>query len=208
MNILLIGASGMIGSRILKESVERGHSVIAAVRRPERVAPSASVRAVALDATDAAAIARLAKDAEVIVSAVSPRGGGDPIEEATAVGRALISAASQTGKRLLVVGGAGSLSLPDGAPVAETLPDAYRAEGFAMREVLKLLTASSVDWTFFSPAATIAPGARTGVFRLGSTELMFDARGQSKISAEDYAAALVDELEAPAHHRAQMTIAY
>ncbi len=206
--ILLVGASGMIGSRILTEAAGRGHPVIAAARHPERIASGSNIRAVQLDATDVQAFIAAARHADVIVTATSPRGGGDPYQEAKAVGDAAIAAARATGKRLIVVGGAGSLSLPDGRPVAETLPAAYRGEALAMRAVLESLKTSGVDWTFFSPAASIAPGQRTGKYRLGTTTLLSDQNGNSRISAEDYAKALVDELESPAHERAQMTIAY
>ena len=206
MNILLIGASGMIGSRVLAEAKSRGHTVVAAARRAERIPEGG--QSIALDATDADAVAKAAASADVIVSSVSPRGGGDQTAEALGVGEALIAAAKKTGKRLFVVGGAGSLNLPDGSPLAETLPEAYRGEALAMREVLRKLKASDVNWTFFSPAGMISPGERTGNYRLGTTTLILDANGQSKISAEDYAKALVDELESPAYERSQMTIGY
>lgn len=208
MTILLVGASGMLGSRILAEAAERGHPVIAASRHPEKIASGANIRAMKLDAADPDAFITLAREADVIVTATSPRGGGDPIKEAKAVGDAAIAAARATGKRLVVVGGAGSLMLPDGRPVAETLPAAYRREALAMRGVLDALKASDINWTFFSPAASIAPGKRTGKYRLGTTTLLSDQKGESRISAEDYARALVDELETPAHLRGQMTIAY
>ena len=208
MNILLVGASGMIGSRVLAEAVSRGHQVTAAARRPERIAGGGNVTAVKLDATDTQALAALARNADVIVTATSPRGGGDPVQEARAVGDAAIAAARSAGRRLFVVGGAGSLNLPDGQPLAETLPDAYRPEALAMRGVLQSLKASDVDWTFFSPAAMIAPGSKVGGYRLGTTTLLSNAGGESRISAEDYADALVNELEQPAHRRSQMTIAY
>ena len=137
-------------------------------------------------------------DVDVIVTATSPRGGGDPIKEAQALGDAAIAAARATGKRLIVVGGAGSLNLPDGRAFAETLPPAYRAEALAMRGVLNSLKAGNINWTFFSPAA----------HRIGTTVLLSDQNGDSRISAEDYAQALVNEIEKPAHLRAQMTIAY
>jgi hypothetical protein len=206
--ILLVGASGMIGSRILTEAAGRGHPVIAAARHPERIAIGANIRAVQLDATDPQAFIRLARQADVIVTATSPRGGGDPMTEARSVGDAAIAAARTTGKRLIVVGGAGSLTLPDGRPFAETLPAEYRAEALAMRAVLDALKASDINWTFFSPAASIAPGQLTGKYRLGTTVLLSDQNGDSRISAEDYAQALVNEIEKPAHLRAQMTIAY
>lgn len=208
MNILLVGATGMIGSRILVEATARGHHVIAASRHPEKIKAGPNVRAVKLDATDENAFIALARDADVIVTATSPRGGGDPIKEAKSVGDAAIAAARATGKRLVVVGGAGSLKLADGRPVADTLPAAYRGEALGMRGVLESLQASNVDWTFFSPAMSIAPGTHTGKYRLGTTTVLTDQKGDSRISAEDYADALVTELESPAHRRSQMTIAY
>ena len=208
MNILLVGASGMIGSRLLAEAASRGHPVTGVARRPERIATGPNVRAVGLDATDARALSALARTADVLVTATSPRGGGDPAVEARAVGDSVIAAARDAGRRLFVVGGAGSLNLPDGRPLAETLPDAYRGEALAMRGVLDALKASDVDWTFFSPAATISPGSKSGAYRLGTTTLLSNAAGESRISAEDYADALVNELERPAHRRGQMTIAY
>jgi putative NADH-flavin reductase len=206
--ILLVGASGMIGSRILTEAAGRGHLVIAAARHPERIATGTNIRVEGLDATDAQAFILLAREADVIVTATSPRGGGDPIKEAQALGDAAIAAARATGKRLIVVGGAGSLNLPDGRAFAETLPPAYRAEALAMRGVLNSLKAGNINWTFFSPAAQIAPGTLTGKYRIGTTVLLSDQNGDSRISAEDYAQALVNEIEKPAHLRAQMTIAY
>jgi putative NADH-flavin reductase len=208
IKILLVGASGMIGSRILTEAAGRGHLVIAAARHPDKIATGPHIRPVQLDATDVPAFTALAREADVIVMATSPRGGGDPMQEARALGDAAIAAARASGKRLVVVGGAGSLNLPDGRSYADTLPSTYRAEALAMRAVLDSLKASDVNWTFFSPASQIAPGQRTGKYRLGTTTLLSDQHGDSRISAEDYAKALVDEVESPAHQRAQMTIAY
>ena len=208
LNILLVGASGMIGSRVLTEATSRGHHVIAAARNPDKIAKGANVKAVKLDATDKAAFTALAREADVIVSTTSPRGGGDPIQEAKAVGDAAIAAAKASGKRLFVVGGAGSLKTPDGKSVADTLPAAYRGEALGMRGVLDSLKASDINWTFFSPAMSIAPGTRTGKFRLGKDTVIADAKGTSKISAEDFAKAVVDELETPKYERSQMTIGY
>jgi len=208
MNILLVGANGMIGSRILAEATSRGHHVIATSRHPEKIAAGPNVHAEKLDATDRTAFAALARKADVIVMSTSPRGGGDPIAEAKGVGDTAIAVAHDTGKRLFVVGGAGSLNLPDGRKVVDTLPPNYRGEATAMRNVLESLKASDVDWTFFSPAMSISPGKRTGRYRLGSTTVLSDSKGTSRISAEDFADALVNELEKPTHRRAQMTIAY
>jgi putative NADH-flavin reductase len=208
LNILLIGASGMIGSRILNEATSRGHCVLAASRHPEKIAAGANVKPVKLDATDTGAFIAEAKKADVIVTATSPRGGGDPVKEAKAVGDAAIAAAKASGKRLMVVGGAGSLNTPEGKPVVDTLPPQYQGEARAMRGVLDALKASDIDWTFFSPAMSISPGKRTGKYQLGTTTVLSDAQKKSAISAEDFAHALVNELEKPAHRKSQMTIAY
>jgi putative NADH-flavin reductase len=206
--ILLVGASGMIGSRILKEASSRGHYVIAAARHPEKIASGPDIHPVKLDATDAKAFAEQARHADVIVLATSPRGGGDPAAEAKAVADTAIATARATHKRLVVVGGAGSLNLPDGRRVVDTLPQNYRAEALAMRGVLDTLKTSDINWTFFSPPMSIAPGTHTGKYRLGTTVLLADEKGNSRISAEDYADALVTELEKPEHVRSQMTAAY
>jgi len=209
MKILLIGATGMIGSRILAEAVGRGHTLIAATRHALKKADtSGKVTEKMLDATNARAIADAAAGADVIVSATSPRGGGDAIAEAAAVGDALIEAAGIASKRLFVVGGAGSLTLPDGKPVAETVAEPYRKESLGMRGVRDKLKASNINWTFFSPAGLISPGTLTKKYRLGATVLLMDGEGMSHISAEDYAHAVVDELERPKHQRAQFAIGY
>ncbi len=208
MKILVVGGSGMVGSRVVAEAAGRGHEVIAGARNPEKIAATDNVSAVKVDATSADSIAQAAQDVDAIVISVSPRNGGDPITEASEVGDAAIAAANTTGKRLVYVGGAGSLLLPDGNPVAETLPDEYRGEALGMRGVRDKLQASTLNWTFFSPAAMIQPGEKTGSYRLGTTSLMFNEKGESSISAEDYADALVNELENPAHKGEQFTIAY
>lgn len=206
MKIFLLGATGMIGARVLDEALARGHEVTAAARRPQ--AARDGVRAVSVDATDAAALARAARGHDVIVAATSPRSTGDAMADATGVARAVIAAARETSARLLQVGGAGSLNLPDGSSVADHVPEPYHDEALAMRAVRDLVAASNVDWTILAPAGQIAPGERRGKFRLGATTLMVDAEGRSAISAEDYAVALVDEIERPAHRRALFTLAY
>jgi putative NADH-flavin reductase len=206
--ILLVGASGMIGSRILEEAASRGHHVLAAARHPEKIATGPNIEPVKLDATDAKAFTAEARHADVIVLATSPRGGGNPLAEAKAVANTAIATARATHKRLVVVGGAGSLNLSDGRRVVDTLPENYRAEALAMRSVLDTLKTTDIDWTFFSPPMSISPGSHTGKYRLGTTVLLTDDKGQSRISAEDYADALVSELEKPEHVRSQMTVAY
>ncbi|MBN9061271.1 MAG: 3-beta hydroxysteroid dehydrogenase [Rhizobiales bacterium 65-9] len=203
MKVALIGATGFIGSRILSELVRRGHAVTAIVRNPEKVPASPGVVAAKGNALDKDALAALLKGHDAAVSAVHFT-ASDPV--------ALIGAVKASGvKRYIVVGGAGSLEIASGARLVDSpqFPPAYKAEALKGGEFLDLLRKENdLNWTFFSPAAMIEPGERTGRFRLGGDRLLTDAKGDSRISAEDYAIALVDELEAPKHERARFTIAY
>ena len=208
MNILLIGASGMIGSRILKEAVSRGHQVIASARNLEKISVSKGVEAIALDVNNADAVAAQAMRVDMIVSAISPRNSGDPYKDAKAFAESLVEVQRATGKRVVMVGGAGTLHLPDGTPIAPTLPDAYRDEAKAMRKVYGLLVSEDIDFTFLAPAGMIMPGERTGNFRIGGNVLLIDNEGNSQISAEDYAVALMDEVETPKHFRTVFTVGY
>jgi uncharacterized protein len=206
MKILLIGATGMIGSRILAEAVARGHEVIAAARKPEGVMAGKRVTAVGLDASDAAAVGVWAQGVDVIVAATSPRGAGDAMAEAGAIGRAVMQAA--VGRRLIYVGGAGSLQMPDGSPVIDTVPAEYASEARALMAVRDMLRASALDWTYMCPPFVIAPGVRTGVYRGSDGVILFAADGTSTISAEDYAVAMLDEAETPKHRRQIYTVGY
>lgn len=202
MKLLVIGASGMIGSRIVAEALSRGHEVVAATRKGTAVE---GARAARLDVADAARLAELSAAADVTVSAVSPRSTGDAVAEASAYADALIAGIRG---RLLLVGGAGSLNLPDGSPVADVVPEPYSAEARGMRGAFDKIAASGLDYTVLAPAGLIQPGERTGTFRLGGRTLLTDAEGNSAISAEDYAVALLDEVEAPKHARQIFTAAY
>lgn len=206
MNILLIGATGMIGSRLLAEALSRGHRVAAAARNPEGLEARTGVTPLRLDVTDVTALAAAAASADVVIAAASPRSTGKPADEALAYADALI--AGLAGKRLLLVGGAGSLNLPDGSSVADHVPEPYNAEARAMRAAFERIAASGIDFTVLAPAGLIAPGERTGRFRLGGRTLLTDAEGQSRISAEDYAVAMLDEAERPAHRGGIFTLAY
>jgi putative NADH-flavin reductase len=181
---------------------------VAAARHSANIKSGANVKAVNLDATDKVELIALAKDADVIVSATSPRGGGDPIQEAKVLGEAVIAAGIATRKRIFVVGGAGSLKKPDGTYVVDGMKGGpYLGEALGMRGVLELLKASDTNWTYFSPALSIAPGQRTGKYLLGTDTVLTNDKGESKISAEDFAKAVIDELETPQHLKSQMTIA-
>ncbi len=208
MKVVLYGASGMIGSRILQELVNRGHQVTAVVRNPEKV----TIKGVTVfkgDVTDAASVAAAAQGAGAAISAYAPpQAEVEVLQTAT---RSLLAGLERAGvRRLIVVGGAGSLEVAPGVQLVDTpqFPLAWKGIAMAHRDVLPLLKASSMDWSYQSPAAFIQPGERTGKFRLGGTQLVTDAKGESRISAEDFAVALVDELESPRHVRQQFTAAY
>ncbi|MGA2808121.1 MAG: NAD(P)-dependent oxidoreductase [Terracidiphilus sp.] len=208
MRVVLFGATGMIGSRILQELLSRGHQVTAVVRNPEKVA-AGSATVVKGDVTDAASVAAAAKGAEAAISAYAP-----PLQQPEtilAATRSLLTGLQTAGvRRLIAVGGAGSLEVAPGVQLVDTpeFPEAWKAIALAHRDVLPILRGASLDWTALSPAAFIQPGERTGKFRLGGTQLVVDQKGESRISAEDYAVALVDELESPKHLRQQFTVAY
>ncbi len=199
----------MIGSRVLGELVRRGHTVTAVVRHPEKVKAEPGVNVVQGDITDPAAVASAAKGADAAISAYSPpHTDSGLLTDAT---RSLLAGLAEAGvRRLIMVGGAGSLEVAPGVPLIDTpsFPAAWKAIALAHRDVLPVLKNADLDWSYFSPAAMIEPGKRTGKFRLGGTRLVASDQGESKISAEDYAVALVDELENPRHVRQQFTAAY
>ncbi len=202
MKIAVFGASGMVGSRVAAEAVGRGHEV-AGVTRSGGELPD-GVRAVQGSANDVAAAKELAADSDVLVAAIGPsRTGGDHQEYLDAVDT-LIAAVRGTATRLFVVGGAGSLVV-DGNRVVDgpDFPAEYKNESLTVSQALENLRASDVNWTVLSPAFVIAPGERTGVFRLSQDEPVGD-----HISAEDYAVALINEVEQPAHNRRRFTLGY
>jgi putative NADH-flavin reductase len=201
--VALIGASGFIGSRLLAELSARGHAVTAITRNPEKVAALPGVNAVKGDVFDKDALAKLIAGHDAVISAVHFT-ASDP--------QVLLAAVKQSGvKRYLVVGGAGSLEVAPGVKLFNTpqFPAAYLDEARKGGVFLDLLKQEQgLDWTFLSPSALIQPGERTGKFRLGTDHLLVDDKGNSAISAEDYAIALVDELEKPAHSRRRFTVGY
>ncbi|NUR32833.1 MAG: NAD(P)-dependent oxidoreductase [Gemmatimonadaceae bacterium] len=216
MKIVLFGATGNIGQRITAEALRRGHTVTGVVRDPEKVtSPDARVPLVQGDATDAESVARVARGADVIVSAVSPRPNprGRAAPSLSAAARGLLAGARKANvKRLIVVGGAGSLEVAPGKRLMDApgFPDAYKAEATEGADSLAVYRAegAGVDWTFLSPAAEIGPGERTGKYRTTVDQFLTDAGGHSRISYEDYAVALVDELESAKHRGARFGVAY
>ncbi|KWK54118.1 3-beta hydroxysteroid dehydrogenase [Burkholderia stagnalis] len=208
LNIALFGATGTIGSRIAAEAARRGHRVTALSRTPG--ASGNGITAKAADLLDPASIAAALPGHDVVASAYGPK--QDDTAKVVAAARALVDGVRQAGlKRLVVVGGAGSLEVAPGKQLVDVdgFPDAYKPVALAHRDALAFLrTVNDLDWTFFAPAALIAPGERTGVFRTGVGALIVDANGDSKISTEDYAVAFVDALEQGSFVREIATVAY
>jgi hypothetical protein len=210
LKIAVFGATGMIGSRIAAQALERGHEVTALVRHPRPIEGAPTLPVVAADLFDTVASAEKLKGFDAIASAYGPaREDASKVIEAT---RALVELARAAGvKRLVAVGGAGSLEVAPGKQLVDTqgFPEAYKAVALAHREALGFYrTVTDIDWTFFAPAALIAPGAKTGAFRTGADALIVGANGESKISAEDYAVAFVDEIENARFVRRVATVGY
>ena len=203
MKIAVIGASGNAGSRITAELARRGHSVTAIARHPEKIAAQANVTATRGDVMDQAGLARLLAGHDVAISSVHFL-ASDPAK--------LIGAAKESKVgRYLVVGGAGSLEVAPGVRLVTTpgFPVAYKAEAEKGAAFLDLLRAEKeLNWTFLSPSALFIAGERTGKFRLGNDQLLTSADGKSSISFEDFAVALADEIERPAHIRQRFTVGY
>lgn len=202
MKVALIGATGRTGSSILRELSARDHDVTAIVRHPEKVPALDKITAKQGDVFDKAGLVGLLRGHDVVISAVHFT-ASDP--------QLLIDAVREAGvRRYLVVGGAGSLEVAPGVALVSTpdFPTAYKAEATKGGEFLDLLRkVSDIDWTFLSPSALFVEGPRTGKFRLGKDQLLTTDKGSS-ISFDDYAIAMVDELEKPAHSRARFTVGY
>lgn len=215
MKIALFGAGGTIGQRIAHEALDRGHEVTAIVRdRAHFDRLDKRLKVVAGDVHDPASVARSVAGQDVVVSAIGPARDRDESPQVIVdAARSLIAGVSRAGvRRLIVVGGAGSLEVAPGVQLMDTptFPAAWRPVAQAHRDALAVYRASdgSLDWTYLSPADIITPGERTGHYRTGADQLVTDEQGRSRISTEDYAVALVDEIEAPHFSRQRFTIAY
>lgn len=212
MEIVILGASGFIGSAITAEALARGHQVTAVVSRPERVAAQAGLNVVGLDINDTPALTRLLAGKAVVISAFSGHAQQDVKGYYLNAFNSVLEAAT-AGKvgRLLVVGGAATLQLPDGSRLLDSpgFPAEYRATAEGAAEALQQLRGqSALSWSFLSPAAEIFPGDKTGTFRLGLDNLLTDAAGKSRISTGDYAVAMLEEAEQPQHVNQRFSIAY
>ena len=214
-NVLLIGATGFVGSAVLNELVSRGHKVTTVVRNIEKLAKSDLVNAVKEDVANVDAIAKLAEGKDAIISAYNP-GWTNP-DIATLITEnypKILEAAKKSGvERLLIVGGAGTLFcapglrvVDSGAIPAEIMGGVRPLGDFYLNT---LMNENDIDWVFFSPAGVFdQEGKKTGNYRLGKDDLIVDAEGNSHISVQDYADAMVNELEKPAHHKERFTIGY
>lgn len=207
MKILLLGATGMVGSRVAAEARNRGHEVTGVTR-------SGSDGTQAAHAKDADAIARLAAGHDaVVMSIIPPRDGSDPTAGLLESARGVLDGTRRAGvRRLVIVGGAGSLEVAPGVRLVDTpeFPQEYKAEALAQAELLGVIReqADDLEWTYISPAIVIEPGERTGDYRTGGDHVVFDAEGNSRISAEDFAIALVDLLEKGEAIRRRVTFAH
>ena len=201
--IAIIGATGRAGSQLLEEALRRGHSVVAIARNTDKLAVRPGVTVKQVDALDANALEQAISGSDVVISAA---------HFATLPASAVIGPVKQAGvKRLLVVGGAGSLLLPGGGRVidSEGFPAEYKTEASAGAAFLDVLRQEKdVDWTFLSPSALFDGTERTGKFRLGQDDLLVSSDGTSSISFADYAIAMIDEVEAPKHSRQRFTVGY
>lgn len=217
-NVVLIGASGFVGNAILNELLERGHRVTAVVRNTSKITTkSENLEVKEIDVENAPAIIEAMKGKDAVISAYNP-GWSNPnmYEDTLRVYPKILEEVKESGvKRLLIVGGAGSLFVKPGLRLVDTgtLPEAWLPGVKSMAKFFleTLVNEKELDWVFFSPAANLGnltTGVRTGKFRLGKDDLIVDEKGESFISVEDYAMAMVDELEQENHHHERFTIGY
>jgi NAD-dependent epimerase/dehydratase len=211
----LIGASGFVGGAILNELLSRGYKVEALVRNPSRITvenPDLTVKKV--DVADEKALAEDLKGYDTVISAYNPGWTNPNIYNETLQNYPrIVEGAKEAGvKRLLIVGGAGTLFCAPGLRVVDSgvipaeIMDGVKSLGKFYLDIL--INEKDIDWVFFSPAGAFVEGTRTGKYRLGKDDLIVDSKGNSTISVADYAKAMVDELETPAHHRERFTIGY
>ncbi|WP_434106056.1 NAD(P)-dependent oxidoreductase [Paraburkholderia caffeinilytica] len=202
MKVALIGAGGTAGSRILKELIRREHCVLALARTPSKVDACYGALVRQLNANDVLAVSEAVRGQDAVISATTftqtnPRNLIDGITAADVM-------------RYIVVGGAGSLETSPGLREMDDprFPTSVTPEAEAGCRFLEQLRRSELDWSFLCPSRFFEPGERTGKFRLGKDNLLISETGRSAISMEDYAIALIDELERPKHVRQRFTVGY
>lgn len=215
MKVAIIGATGFLGSHLVKEATTRGLEVTAIARNAESITGS-KVNKVSVDVNNVDELARILNGYDVVVSAFNA-GWTNPnlYDDFIAGSKAIQQAVKKSGiKRMIVVGGAGSLYIHQGVQLIDTpeFPAEYKPGASAARDYLNILKEEKdLDWVFFSPAIEMNMGVstgRTGKYRLGKTSPVFDQNQVSKMSGEDVAVVLLDEAENPKHHQEQFTAAY
>jgi len=213
MKVALIGASGFVGIPVLNELLNRGHQVTAIARNPDKITvKNENLTLEAADIFDTENLAKLIEGNDAVISAYNPGWTNPEIYSDFIKGSESIQeAAKKAGvNRLLVVGGAGSLRI-NGAQLVDSpqFPAEYKAGATAARDFLNTLyNENDLDWTFLSPAIYLLPGERTGKFRLGTDEPVFDTAGKCEISVEDMAVAIVDEIENNHFIKKRFTLGY
>jgi hypothetical protein len=209
MNVVVYGATGKAGSRIVKELIARGHAVTAVARNVDSLRGQKGVSAKVDDLSDVDAIAAVIQGAAVVITAYQPP--PDNTDMLVDVTKREVAGVKKAGMpRLLMVGGAGLLEVVPGVTLIQSghLPEVWLPIARSHEKALAVLRASDIDWTYLSPAAFFEPGERTGKFRLGTKELIANEKGESRISMEDYAIALVDEMERPRHNRQAFSVGW
>jgi len=213
MKVALIGPTGFVGSEVLKELLARGHDVVALARDPAKLTARAGLSVVKADAKQADQVAAAVEGADAVVNAFNPGWSVPDIHTEFLEGtRAIYDGVKRAGvKRLIVVGGAGSLYAAPGVQLVDTpeFPAEWKQGALAAREALNLIRQeSSLDWTFLSPAVHLEPGERRGSYRVSLDTPVMDANGPAHVSTADLAVAIVDELERPQHIRRRFTVGY
>jgi len=213
MKIALIGATGFVGKALLEELLSRGHQVRALQRDVAKVAARPGLEVRTVDVLAEGGFAAELQGVDAVVSAYNAGWGNPNLHDDFLRGSdAIAAAAREAGVRLIVVGGAGSLFIAPGQQLVDSpaFPAEWKSGALAAREALNRLRADKtpLDWSFVSPAMHLEPGARTGQFRLGGEEPVFDAQGESRLTVADLAVAIVNELEKPQHRRARFTAGY
>ena len=213
MKITVFGAAGNVATRVIDEALSRGHKVTAVVRSASRIDElNPLVKAVLGDASKVEDVIRLSEGQDLVVSATRPAKGNE--SELISITKSLLEGLAQTGARLLLVGGAASLTVPNSNGTLVVDDPNFVGPGWldialACLAQYKICAANNqVNWSYISPPALILPGERTAKFRLGNDELLLDQLGNSKISLEDFAVALIDEAEQPKQQRRRFTVAY
>ncbi len=210
MKLTVFGASGTIGQRIVEEALSRGHEVLAVARNISKLSIQHSkLKTKTGDLLDSNTVKEISSGSDAVISAYGP--GSEQADNLSKAASSLLEGTNIVGVPVYFVGGAGSLEVAPNLQLVDTpsFPAEYKKVAMAHRDALQLIQDSKFNhWTYLSPAAYIYPGEKLGKYRLGQDQLLKDSEGNSKISAEDYALALLDEVESPKHKGKRFTVAY